>query len=322
MNKKAQTSIIILWVLIIITLLTVSLGYRVSLALRLSKYQRNRLKAHYLAKAGINWGIVELEKDKSSNSYDGINETWSTGRDAQDKAIFENIELEADTGDFFNLSITDAERKININEAAKELLVALLEKCKVIDASKIANNIRAWRGSQEPDIPEEAKNYDNLGYSCKANRFINLEELMLVKDVTAEIYDSLKDLITVYGGLKANINTVSEQVLGVFADTSVKELEAQGIQDRVPGDLINRIIGLRQNSGPFESWQGLRAKLENEAPLSSSQVNVLNQLEPRLDTKSSCFYILSNGIICNKLMAVINCTYDREKQKIIYWHET
>lgn len=321
MNKKAQTSIIILWVLIIITLLTVSLGYRVSLALRLSKYQRNRLKAHYLAKAGINWGIVELEKDKTLNSYDGFNETWSTGRDAEDKAVFENIELKAGTQEFFSLSITDEERKININEATKDLLIALLEKCKVIDVVKIADNICAWRGSQEPDIPEEAKNYDNLGYSCKAGRFTNLEELMLVKDVTAEIYDSLKDSITVYGRAKADINTVSEQLLGIFVDTSVKDLEAQGNQDRDPGDLITRIIRLR-DSGPFESWQDLRAKLEKEAPLSSGQINVLNQLEVRLDTKSSCFYIMSNGKINDKLMAVINCIYDRDKQKIIYWHET
>jgi len=60
MRKNGQVLIISLWILVILAMLSVSIGHRVSMALRLSRYQKERLMAGYLAKAGINIAIGEI----------------------------------------------------------------------------------------------------------------------------------------------------------------------------------------------------------------------------------------------------------------------
>ncbi len=111
MRKKAQVLIISLWILAILAMLSVSIGRRVSMALRLSRYQKERLRSAYFAQAGINIAIGEIEKDK-----------WA---DNQEK--FAKISLDSNINEFATVSsVIDEERKININTATQELLTELL----------------------------------------------------------------------------------------------------------------------------------------------------------------------------------------------------
>ena len=48
-----------LWILAILTILAVGIGHRVSMGLRLARYQKDKLKGLYLAKAGLKVLIVE-----------------------------------------------------------------------------------------------------------------------------------------------------------------------------------------------------------------------------------------------------------------------
>lgn len=325
MNKKAQVLIISLWILAVLTMLAVSLGYRVPLALKLSGYQKDKTKALYLTKAGINREIVELEKDR--NAYDALNEPW-----ADNKEIFEKIFFGANQNEFASVSymsreneeektkfgVIDEERKININTAPKALLSELLKIKDIGSPESISNNICVWRGDAGGGL--EIPDYAELGYSNKNNKFVNKEELILVQGIEQETYDKLSDLITVWGSGRVNINTASKETLEILVEYCVKQLEKNNIAERNPENLVDKIMDLRSKNIVFVSTADLESKLPDLASLPGPR-NILNELDKVTVFKSSCFYIVSNGKIKSNPVYTIECVFAKDTGKIIYWHE-
>lgn len=310
-----------LWILVILTLLAIGIGHRVSFGLRLSRYQRDKFKGLYLAKAGINWAILEIEKDDPN--YDNLNDSWSNNEEKFKKIAFEENEIDYATVNYVTVGennnpktiygVTDEERYININTAPSALLIELLNKISVINASEIANNICAWRGDTGIEIPE----YEELGYTNKGSSFLNKEELLLVKDINRQIYENLQYLITIWGYGKVNINTTPKEILGILIGYCQKQLISKGVTENDPQDLLDRIMEAR----PANDFSDLQAKLNAQGSLNSGQINILNELKTVIIFKSSCFYIQSSGKINDKYSAAINCIFDRYNKKIIYWHE-
>jgi len=315
MNKKAQVLIITLWVLVILTILLVSIGHRVSMAIRISHYQRERLKAHYLAKAAANIVINELRKD--NNGYDAVNEPWADGEESFKKIMLgENqnefssvgsLVIEGDK-EVFRYGAVDEESKININTANKELLTALLEGYQIAAASDIADNIIIWRG----DVKDDAKIYENLGYTCKADKFSTIEELKLVKDLSPEDFQRLNKIITVYGSGLVNINTVSSFVLNVMTRAIAKKM---GYSANFSDSLTTKIIEKRNSVGFFKDKDEINIALTGE-----EEMNIFNELNKNIDVKSNNFLIEVSGN-AGKINSKIALVYNRTDKKILYYHE-
>lgn len=298
MLKKAQALIIVLWVLVILTLLAVGIGHRVSLALRMSQYQKERLKTLYLAKAGVNQAIRELEND--SNGYDSLAEAWST-------TLFKDIEIESGLAETFSFSLEDEERKININSAPAGLILELLNKIQVSNSADVANNICAWRGDATAIPPD----YADTGYSNKDSNFMNKEELVLVKDVDKETYAKIQGLVTTYGEGKVNINTALEELIEVLVEYARKNTAGSPNS----ADLAEKIFQAR----PFTDPADMQDKLD---PLTSEQKNIVNEMLSVITFKSTCFSITSGGKMGESgLTSTIYSVFDREDKKQLYWHE-
>jgi len=316
MSKKAQALMISLWVLVILTILAVGIGHRVSMALRISAHQKDGLKALYLAKAGLNRAIVEIDND--TNSYDAPDDRW-----ANNEAVFKKITLNDFQNEFASVSYQvldennipsiiygarDEESKININTASRELLLALLEKRGINAADNVVNNILVWRG----DIPDDNKIYESLGYSCKAAPFTNFAELSLIKDITAEDYQKIQGLITVFGKGSININTVSPEILTIFCRGIAKKIgAAENFADSVTG----KIIELRDNLGPFKEKNGIII-----TPTGAEEANIFNNLMNSVVLQSDYFLIEVIGN-SGKIKRKISSVYCRKDKRIVYWHE-
>lgn len=317
--RKAKASVlaIILWILIILAMLAVSIGHRVSMSLRLSGYQKDRLKAYYLAKAGLNLAIAEIINDKTAD-FDSLADGW-----ADNEAVFKKIVLNDNPDEFavvsyntfdsnnelsINYGAIDEERKININTASKELLVALLEKCGVDAAEEIADNILIWRG----DIADENKAYENSGYPAKAGIFSNVEELNLVKGITGKDYQILKGLITVYSDGWININTVSFEVLTIFARGIAKEL---GLGQDFADTIAGKIITLRDGLGQFKAKSEINITVTGD-----EETAVFNKLMGNIAINSGNFLIESVGNV-RKIKSQITAVYSRKDNNNLYWHE-
>lgn len=331
MNRKSQTLIISIWVLLILTVLTVSIGHQVSMALRLSRYQKDRLKAIYLSKAGINRAIVMLENDKNNTSYDTPNEEWANNEEAFKKIMLNNNQDEfATVGyniiDVNNQSraifgVVDEERKININTANHALLKALLESygVAITDSESLSYNIRAWRGdTNTPLVPDDAKDYQALGYACKEKSFANIEELTLVKGITSEIYNKINDLITVYpvgGTLQINANTTTETVLTILVNSVALNPDEKNCVEAVAKDIIKQ----REEKSFFKTTADI--EIRDVVSGTSSDENLYSNLKKQLITQSNNFLIEVTGNV-SKIKSRVTAVYNRTAQKIIYWHES
>jgi len=337
MQKKAQVLMISLWILVILTILAVSIAHRVSLALRLSRYQKDRTRAIYLAKAGINLAIREIEND--NNGYDSLNDGW-----ANNETRFGHIAFSENKNEYACVSYTvkkdeeeetifgalDEESKININSASWELLVALLKECQIdsVTAEKFASDILAYRGAGE--LPEEIRrDYDdNLGYACKRGKFTNIEELRLVRGSggIAEKLERLKTLITVYGDGKININTASREALKALTLAAVSELLKDGLSigaDDASG-LTEKILDFRKSNGYFTpvdiNTAGIKSALGVTDDNGSKIVDKLVTLAA-ITAVSSNFKIEAQGHIGSLSRTVTAVVKRLVPAEIIYWHE-
>jgi len=337
-SKTGSILIITLWILSLLTIFTVSLGYNIISQLHFADHLQDRLKMYYLAKAGIERAIIELENDESPN-YDSLNEAWASNEGffketpLGDGYITVSYELESESqrvrepGESKVLyGIMDESSKININKASAEILRLLLERvgeAEKDEAIDIANAVIDWRDVDSIISPGGAENeyYENLGlpYECKNGKFEAVEELLLVRGMNPEIFSKIKDIITIYGEGRVNINTAS------FA-----ALYALGLDK----DLVSRIIQFRQGSDGKIGTEDDNifktiGELRDIGPLFTEESNQINRLISlnMLTVRSNVFRINSSGILKrgkHKWRRSIVCIVKRQGKKtpqLVYWHE-
>jgi len=325
MKKNAQILIITLWILVILAVLAVSIGYRVSLALRLGSYQREDLKSLYLAKSGVNQAIVEINRDLTQT--DSFSDSW-----AENDQTFKRIVFSQDQSEFASVSYTDSngdqifgvldeERKININTAAEDLLAVLLEKGGITaqESRDIASNIRAWRSNTEI-TPAESRDYTNLDYECKGAQFTNCAELTLVKGMSLELYRAIEGILTVFGNGGVNINTAEPAVLELMITSTMNQA---GISDQAKLEgLLSAILRYRQDYGQFN--QGDLDNLLSVLNLDPDDYKLITAgLRKNLVVESDFFRIIANGGLgVGKPARQIECVYNSQIRELIFWHES
>lgn len=236
-GQKGVILIITSWIIAILTLFAIGVGFRTGLDIRLTGYTLDKLKALYIAKAGIKKAIIEKWKEYAegkSLAIDALSEPWANNED-----LFKDIKLgdgkftvsykspdEDRSGKkrvFYGLE--DESGRINLNsDNAATLMGSFLaaSDMDVEEANAIAAAIEDWR--DEDTTPKTVGNstgaedtyYQSLPvpYSTSGADFAATEELLLVKGITKEVF--LKDIapyVTVFGEGKLNINTASVMVL-------------------------------------------------------------------------------------------------------------
>ncbi|MFA6129365.1 MAG: general secretion pathway protein GspK [Candidatus Omnitrophota bacterium] len=330
---RASILIITLWVLGFLTILVVNLGFMVRTQLQFADHLQDRLKMYYLARAGIERAVVELYKDENK-SYDSFNEPWANKEEFFKDFAFGGgfITLKYQTGSLAaqeNITLygaMDESSKIDINSLPLDILTILLERIGQIETEEaidIARAIVDWRDIDIAVLPGGAEDeyYQGLSspYKCKNGKFQILEELLLVKGMTPEIFSRIKGIITVYGTEKVNINTASFDCLYALGLSS---------------SLCERIIKFRQGSDEicgtgddfiFKS----PSDLMSVGSLFTDEATQINTLISRnmLTVRSDIFRINSLGILRNEKgdrSREIICVLKRQEEKapkILYWHE-
>jgi len=311
--KKGQVLVLGLGILVVLTILTVSIGQRVSMALKMNRNERAALRAASLAKAGLNLAIREIIKGNWQNNQD----------------LFKEIKIDINSPEYASVSYTitegnqqktifgvvEEESKININTASKEVLTALWEASEIENnrASQLASDMLIWRGSLPPDPDTDNYYKTNLGYSCKGKPFSNIQELMLVRGIMPDDFEKVKDFITVFGGGKININTVSPKALTVYGRGIAKGLN---LSDSLADSITVQIIDLRKNSNaPFNSETDISI-----APIGAEERNILDSLMEQLVFEGKNFLIAVTGNV-GTIKSNLAAVYNSSENNISYWHE-
>jgi hypothetical protein len=329
MKKRASILIITVWALSILSIFAVSLSYVSRAQIRYAGHMQDRVKLYYLARAGIEKAVVELE-NKEDLAYTAF-----------DNPILNNEELFKDMplGDgFISLSysvdegmsknetiiygIMDESSRIDINNAPVSILANMLENIAGIEkeqAADMAQAIADWRSPNQG--PGVKKYYEELKtpYENKGGKFQAAEELLLVRGMTREAFLKIKDIVTVYGTEQVNINTAGFDVfyaLGLNKRLSGRILEYRGGRDGIIGT---------DDDNVFETVNDLR-KVGFLFTEDSIQINSLISGNI-IKTRSDVFRIISSGRFEDTQKTNsrnITCVLKLQAEqmpRILYWYE-
>ena len=227
-NSKGVALILVLLVLGLIVPMTLDLNRASRAQIYEAANLADGLRAVYIAKSGVHLGEALLGEDDAS--VDSLQESWARAEvlSAQSTLLFSE--------GAFLLKIEDESGKIPVNhlvegdeyrEEIKDVLMRLLRlpgfQLKEEDIRDLVDALKDWIDSDDDLTGFGAENsyYQSLAdaYSCRNGPFERLEELRLVRGVTAELFEGtegrpgLRDCLTVYGEGKININTAPLSVL-------------------------------------------------------------------------------------------------------------
>jgi general secretion pathway protein K len=334
-NKKniAKGSILLiaLWSLFLLTTFAVYLGYGIRQKLRLVQRLNERDKQRLITEAGVKKAIAQISKEPPA-PYDTLMDAWSN-----DESAFREIGVGDGT---FSVSynyiddisglpqsrfgLCDEERKININKAELAVMARLFQivlNSGETEAQGLAASIIDWRDSDSelstPSGSAEDSYYrsERYPYEAKDQNFEVLEELLLVKGMSEDIFLKLKNYITIYGSGKVNINTASKAVLvalGLSEDIADMVLSFRAGEDKIQGTSDDNYFG-----APFD----IAPNLSQTYHLSDSQIAEISQVVGNFTASSSNFMVrctvkLHQGKNIAEIVSVIN-----REGKILSWQE-
>jgi general secretion pathway protein K len=231
--------VVVLWVIMVLSLMIGGFAFTMYVETQVASYGRKELKAEMLARAGIEVARMELVLNKRTAAEAGIdtpqqewasNDTWYV-----DHALGEGT---------YNVKVIDEESKLPINSATVEQLHQLFAVLGV-DASEsdiIVDSILDWREPGDLHRLNGAKTddyYKNLDppYRCKNGPLDRIEELLLVRGVTPELFygapakdedparPGLVDLVTTTSQGQINVNTATPEVLQAALGLNDAQLE-------------------------------------------------------------------------------------------------
>ncbi|MFH0771648.1 MAG: hypothetical protein V1933_03415 [Candidatus Omnitrophota bacterium] len=356
MSSRKQSGailIITLWIIAILAALSVGIGGRAGLDIKLAGFYRDNMRVLYLAKAAIERAIAEKQKDAADpdNKSDSLNESWSDNKD-----LFYNHAIEGMANTSYTVSygykedlsdkgsvlygMMDEASKININKivnpetseidmARKGHFENLLQIVCGLNASQAASLSEAlidWIDADHIALAtsedEDEKYYQDAGgvSYCKNSALESLEELPLIKGFESVILYGDKQQ-----GKCGIIDFVTIYTDGrVNVNTAPKEvLESLGFTADQAGDVISYRKGQMESS-----TGGVITGLENLTDATivysdSENIGNINEIIPYLSTTSDTYrcYVTANVNRVKKKIDCVVSVVSGELPGFKYWKE-
>lgn len=176
-RDKGLVLIAVLWTVMILTVMVAVLGRKSRLDMKVAAATMDGVRMKWACRAGIEKAVAVLNEDETEN--DTILDTWSDNEEDFNDVVLENCT--------FSVRVVDEASKLNINYATKEQLMGLPDM-----VEDIADAIIDWRDSDDTPsgLGVEGGYYEALdfGYMARNGPFRTIRELLLVKDVTDQLF--------------------------------------------------------------------------------------------------------------------------------------
>lgn len=201
----------------------------------------------------------------------------------------------------FEVIIGNESGKVDLNKAGEILLKTMLENMDIEQKEKdiIVDSILDWRDDNDLHRLNGAENdyYNSLPepYDCKDGDFDGIEELLLVRGVTREIFGRLKAMVTVSKpkGTSSKVRGRTKVIPGRFSRAAAEmnkiniNAASRDMLLSLPSmteDLVQAILDYRQDAD-FKSLTDISALLGTD---------VYNALSPFLTLDLSPFYTITS----------------------------
>lgn len=338
-NKKGVALLVTLAVISIIVAAAIELNRRARLTLASTAVTRDSITLRQMASSGVHIAMAMLIQDKTNDppsGLDTIQEDWAN-QEILDQLVAA-IPFEEGT---LKLKITDELGKIQVNTVVKfpggkeandpqmflwdrflRLLKLSDESAGDEDPRTIINSLKDWLDSGDDDAitginGAESDYYLGLDppYECKNGPLTDLEELVLIKGITPELYYGIEGVVgisnymtTVFGPLneginsyykgKINLNTADLPVIAALLPTGNEALATEIFEFREEKSESKFIHDL-SNPGWYKNAPGC-AELE---------------IDSNLITTFSDFFQIKATAFIEPLTVNVNAVVQRIKDK-------
>lgn len=278
-SRAGSALVIALWVLLVLAILIGTFAYDMRIESEVTAYARNRYKAEYLARAGVEWAKLALAK-KVADPGEGGELVLQEGDDEELAVAALNISrgvgvsgVKKELGEgTFELSMLPEEGRRNVNKLEDADWEEVLDQANVPEElwPELIDCFNDWidQGDEMRLNGAESDDsfYKDRGYKCKNAPLDTVEELLLIKGFHEGIVFGqpsedpdeppllgIAPWLTTWGEGKVNVNTASAEVLLTIPDIeqeSVDEiLERRNGVDGDPNTMDDGIKDLGQIPG-------------------------------------------------------------------------
>ncbi len=189
-QQRGVALLVVLWLLILLTIVVGVYAILTRTEAMQARFLLDTTRARYAAEAGLHRAAYEMFNPDMETRWVGDGRPYS-------------IEFGSST---VEIRITDESGKININRADVDLLTELFFQQGVdeLAAVSLADAVIDWRDADDfpTEYGAEIEEYDAAGYPYgPANQsFQSVDELQQVMGMTQEMFQSIRDLVTISGG--------------------------------------------------------------------------------------------------------------------------
>lgn len=238
--RGGSALIVALWVLLLLAMLIGSFAYEMRVESEVTVFARKRVKAQYLAQAGVEWAKVALSKKTESDADGEINvdpdddeQLYIAAFNLNKGVGVSGVTRELGKGSF-EVSLLPEEGRRNVNRLSDEDWEEILDQSNVKEElwPELIDAFNDWIDPGDEHRLNGAESddayYKKRGYLCKNAALDTVDELLLIKGFTEDIVygrapepgEDAEDFpkgiagwLTTWGDGKINVNTASAEVL-------------------------------------------------------------------------------------------------------------
>ena len=331
-SHRGMVLIFALWVLGILTILAVSMAAGIRQKITLVARLDERSRMNYLLQSAVKKTAAYIHQQLEASSLMftpavKLNLLNNTGALAnvflgQDNA---GIGYMLRKGESLRWGVVDEESKLNLNKTNTATLTVLLTKVLALkdeQTAKLARALLDWRQYGESEITgffsDEYYSQLQHPYPKKSAPYETLDELLLVKGVDQQTFETLISFVTIYGDGAVNINTASAPVL-----------EALGLAEAV----VEKILLVRRGRDGVDATADdyvfsrtfeITADLNTVVRLTLEEARAIDALNMKglLSTNSFYFTIEATGQLASRSVTnLARAVFSAREDKIVYWNE-
>ena len=232
-----------LWAVVIFGFIALSFTRNTGIAIKTEITSTERVKNVYVARGACIYAtqMLLLPKKQEKETKGGKIKKWKKNKDTDASKKDRSGDPWTPSSDPYSIEIGDANcdvfisdesGKINVNKVTDETrdnFIKFLTAYKLEEhtAEIITDSILDWLDEDDlHHVNGAEKGYYATfpePYEPKNGPFESLEELTLVKGITPQIFELLRDHLTIYGSGKINVNFASKEVL-LYVPTITEEI--------------------------------------------------------------------------------------------------
>jgi general secretion pathway protein K len=332
-NARGVALIMVLWVITVLTVVVLEFSFAMRTEVNITKNFKDELQLYAIAQGGVQRAIAEMIF-KNDTRLQQLRKTMKTEEIPPEKKEWvpdgRPYTFHSDRGEC-ELQIMSEAGKININTISEMTLRKIIGNLGLEAEARdiVVDSILDWIDPDDFRRINGAENdyYQSLKepYNCKNGNLDSIEELLLVRGVTPELFYGRKGKKTGEEGAKAydvglkdifSIYAPGEQI-DINSASSVVFRFALGIPDKVA-----RLIVKAREEKAFESLQDLRLRVPELVSLPSigdvEKLMVTQSITPYYTIESRARNKAEGSVRGVKVIVKID-RMDKKGYKIIQW---